>query len=419
MGAIIPANAEPMDVVVAYDYAHVNGGAAKVAIAGACGLAAKGHHVRFFAPVGPADPSLAAAGVEATALRQADLIGEANRLKAARNGIWNVAAARALKRLLATVDPTRGVVLQHGWAKAMSPACERVIAGSGLPSVYYMHEYFAACPNGAFFDFGAGENCTRRPMSLSCLTANCDARNYGHKLYRVARHAAFSGPGRLRKNLARTVYISGTQLDAMRPYLPADGQTQFAPNPVDVVNVGPAVIADDAPFLFAGRFSREKGPLIAAEAAAAASADIAFVGAGELEPDLRQASPDATFQGWRDSQGVAAAMRASRALVFPSLWLECQPLIVLEAMAHGLPAMVSSTSAAAEFVVDGETGLHVPPGDIPAWTAAFRRLEDVDEARRMGREAHRRYWAAPHTIERHLDVIEPVLRAAIEERPAG
>lgn len=408
-----------LEVVVTYDYGHVNGGAAKVAIAGAVGLKARGHRVIYFAPVGPADPALAAAGVETVVLDQSDLNG-GGRISAAARGVWNSAAATALRATLQGVDVARAVVYQHGWAKAMSPACQRVIAKSGLATVYHMHEYFAACPNGAFFDFKAGENCARRPMSAACMLADCDARNYAHKQFRVARHGALSLWGGQEANLSHTIHIGEMQLAAMRPFLPAAGRTTYAPNPIDVEDRGPASQSDDAPFLFVGRFSAEKGAHIAAKAARSAAARIAFVGEGEAEADIRRAAPDAAFFGWLDPAGVGARMREARALVFPSIWRECQPLTVLEALAQGLPAIVSAECAASELVVDGETGVHVPAGDVEAWASAMRRLSDPQEAARMGRNAHFRYWANPHTLDRHLDAVEPALRQALAaKRTAG
>lgn len=401
-----------LDIVVTYDYGFVNGGAAKVAIAGALGLAARGHRVAYFAPVGPADPRLAAGGVKTVVLDQPDLLGDANALSAAVRGIWNRKAAAALRRLLDGHDPKTTVIYQHGWSKAMSPACQQAIAASGIPTLYHMHEYFAACPNGAFFDYPAGENCQRRPMSFACITANCDARAYRHKLFRVVRQAALNGPGRFSRNLKHRVAISDLQKRVLSPWLPPPESEVYAPNPIDVEDQGPAAIADDAPFLFVGRFSREKGADLAAAAAHDAGAPIAFVGDGELGPILRQCAPTAEFTGWLTPEAVSARMRQARALVFPSIWYECQPLTVLEALAQGVPVIVSDNCAGVEYVADGETGLHVASQSVDALAAAMRTLMATDVARRMGAAAHRRYWKRPHTIERHLDAVEPALRRA-------
>lgn len=60
-------------------------------------------------------------------------------------------------------------------------------------------------------------------------------------------------------------------------------------------------------------------------------------------------------------------------------------LVYLEAGAHGLPVVAHAIGGVPEAVIDGETGLLVPPGDQPALTAAFTRLlADPVLRRRLG-----------------------------------
>jgi glycosyltransferase involved in cell wall biosynthesis len=51
-------------------------------------------------------------------------------------------------------------------------------------------------------------------------------------------------------------------------------------------------------------------------------------------------------------------------LVLPSLWWENSPLVVLEALAAGVPVVASATGGVPELVSDGISGLLVPPGDV-------------------------------------------------------
>jgi glycosyltransferase involved in cell wall biosynthesis len=64
---------------------------------------------------------------------------------------------------------------------------------------------------------------------------------------------------------------------------------------------------------------------------------------------------------------------------------EGAPISILEAMAAGLPVVSSRVGGVPELVVDGETGLLVPPGDPAAMSAALGRLvADADLRRRLG-----------------------------------
>lgn len=67
---------------------------------------------------------------------------------------------------------------------------------------------------------------------------------------------------------------------------------------------------------------------------------------------------------------------------------DCLPLAVIEAAAAGLPIISASLAAIPEVVRHGETGLLVPPGDVPALAAALHSLIEAPEQRhRLGRQA--------------------------------
>src|SRR5690606_33724859 len=88
------------------------------------------------------------------------------------------------------------------------------------------------------------------------------------------------------------------------------------------------------------------------------------------------------FLGWRDD--VAQLMHAFDLLLVPSIW-EGFGLVILEAMTHQLPTVASAVSAIPEIVVDGETGLLVPPRDVDALAGALVSLfVDVPLRKHMG-----------------------------------
>ncbi|MER2267505.1 glycosyltransferase family 4 protein [Methylobacterium oxalidis] len=407
-----------MHVVLVADHAFINGGQAKVAIDSALGLAGRGHRVTLFAAVGPPDPRLEAAGIRVVCLNQPDISTARSKLAFAIQAIWNREAARRLSEELGRVDPRETIVHVHAFAKALSPSIGVALRESGLPLLYTMHEFFLVCPNGGFYEYPAARICHRTPMSRGCLTTNCDARSYPRKLLRVVRHLGLETVARLPDLFRHVVTISDLQERAAAPHLPRETVFHRVANPISVPDA-PASPKAGGAFLFVGRISTEKGAPIFAEAARRAGIRPVFLGDGEQAAELAARYPEATMLGWHDAAAVQARLRAARALVFPSVWYEGQPLTVYEALACGTAVIVSDACAGREAVEDGETGFWFRSGDADALAAHLRRLADDDLADRMGRAAHDRYWAAPLTLDAHLDRLATVYDAVMREAAAA
>ncbi len=71
---------------------------------------------------------------------------------------------------------------------------------------------------------------------------------------------------------------------------------------------------------------------------------------------------------------VMAAFRHCLFAVLPSICLDACPTTVLEAMASGRPVVATTTGGIVDMIVDGESGLLVPPGDEHKLAEAMARL---------------------------------------------
>ncbi len=400
-------------VIVVSDSAQFDGGLGKVAVTSAIALASRGLNVIFFCPIAGVDPALYAAGVQAVCLEQDAPSEDPNRLRGMRRGIWNGQVAKALKSLCEIQDPTTAIVHCHGFSKALSPAIGPVLTSGRLASVYTMHEFFLACPNGSFFDFPRAKICTRRPMNLSCLSTQCDSRHAVHKVWRTARQLALKGPGRMPRALEDVIYISQTQRDVMAPHLNPKTRLHHVANPVDLGN-GPRVRADENDlFVFVGRLEPDKGALDFANAAKSAGVRAAFVGAGRQEAAIRGILPDATITGWVGPTEVAHWLSKARALVFPSLWQETFGLVAYEALARGVPVITGAWNAASEGIVPNETGIiYQAPQDL---AAALKRMDGAT-AERMSIAAFARREHYGTTPDAHADKLVEVYESALQKR---
>lgn len=84
--------------------------------------------------------------------------------------------------------------------------------------------------------------------------------------------------------------------------------------------------------------------------------------------------------GWVDGEMKERFLEKTMINVLPS-YNEGLPMTILETMARGIPNISTPIASIPEVITDGETGLLVNPGDIPALTASLRRLINDRETR--------------------------------------
>jgi glycosyltransferase involved in cell wall biosynthesis len=145
-------------------------------------------------------------------------------------------------------------------------------------------------------------------------------------------------------------------------------------------------------FAYLGRLKKYKGVHIAIEAFAAsgvANAVLEIAGAGDYRPALEALAGTldlgdrVRFLGRVSETEKLALLRRAWALVFASP-KEGWGITNLEAAACATPVVASNSPGIRETVLNGETGLLVPHGDIPAMAAAMRRLAESREPVRRG-----------------------------------
>jgi glycosyltransferase involved in cell wall biosynthesis len=276
-----------------------------------------------------------------------------------------------------------------------------------------MHEYFLLCPNGGFYNYVRHQHCALQPLSAACLTTPCDARSNLHKAWRSVRTGVMKHAHRLPAAMTDIAYFHGYQRKVIEPHLPKGARLHEIANPIEAEDLGPKADAATGEIIFLGRISMEKGIFVFAEAARLAGIIPVFVGDGPLAGELRRRYPEAKSVGWQDAAGVRRHLRGARALVFPSLWHEGQPLTVLEALAMGTPVIAADGCAARDSVVDDENGLWFRQADPVDLARALRAMSDDATVRRLSEGAYRRYWAAPLSLERHCRRLEEVYSGLI------
>ena len=402
-----------MNIIIVSEYANITGGAEKVAIQSARGLAEAGHRITFFAASGPIDPSLVHPNIEVVCVRErydVDDYGELNRVL---KGTYDRVAGSKCKELLSRFDPKDTVVHFHSFRQQLTTSVLKAVFGTKFPVVYTCHDYGLACPYVGFYDYRREKICDKRGGSMDCLLTNCNRTSYSHKLWIFFKNGLLANLVGQRKNIDHFVFVSKFSQNVIESYLPSGSRLHVVQNPIEAVDEGMKALDPQPKFLFVGRITKEKDPETFALAAKKLGVTAVFVGDGNMTGKVRQANPDAILTGWQDSQTVRKHMRSARALVFPSAWYEGQPLTTQEALSVGLPSIISDVCAAQDVIEDGVTGLLFRCGDVDHLCAKMQELMDDERNTSLGREAYRRFWIDPPTMQKHITAIESVYREAL------
>ncbi|GGX06670.1 glycosyltransferase [Streptomyces chartreusis] len=309
---------------------------------------------------------------------------------------WNPAVRTELAARLRAERPD--VVHVHNVFPLLSPAVLAACADAGVPAVATLHNYTQVCPPGTLQR--DGRPCTECVGSAAPLPA------VRHGCYRDSRLATVPLAVSMSVNrrrwwsgVERFLCISAAQRDVLvRAGMPAERlvvKHNFVPDPEDRRSgTGEHV-------LYLGRLAEAKGVrlLMTAwdELAAAGGVGVPLViaGTGPLEQEVTAwaaGRDDVRYVGLYDTAECQKAIARSVAVVAPSTWLEAFGLVVVEAMAAGVPVVAAGHGAFVELVEDGVTGLLHRPGEHESLASCIRRIAaGPDRNQEMGRAARRRY----------------------------
>jgi glycosyltransferase involved in cell wall biosynthesis len=193
-------------------------------------------------------------------------------------------------------------------------------------------------------------------------------------------------------------------------------QTAVKPNSVDLEPPLERPAQQDVSFLFAGRLVEEKGVRTLLEAWRKASWPLWIAGEGPLSSEVASASsefPWVNYLGHISRPALVARMRHASALIFPSIWFESSPMLIIEALAAGLPVIASRIGAISEMVQDGATGFLYEPGDSNDLLRCVHRLAEDAELRKTMSACAREVYEVKYTGQTNVQRLEEIYRQAI------
>jgi glycosyltransferase involved in cell wall biosynthesis len=298
--------------------------------------------------------------------------------------VWN------LRRLLRRIKPD--VIHAYGW---VAYSCAAAVLGTRIPMLISVRDYGYICATRGLLY--RGKECSG-PALAKCL--HCASDRYGAVKGIAAVGGVFLGRPLLLRHVTGIHAISSyvqrvTRRDLLRSATNVSDATALVPDFVIPSFLEQLPVADTAfvdqlpkgPFiLFVGALQEHKGlyELVAAYGKLRNAPHLVLI--GTRWPDTPDKFPPGISVYHNvDHASVMASWERCLFGVITSRWPEPLGVVALEAMSRAKAVVASAIGGIPDMVVDGETGLLFPPGNVEGLRAGMQRLIDDPELRtRLG-----------------------------------
>lgn len=334
--------------------------------------------------------------------------------------IHNSSSYRQTRAVLEEFRPD--VMHVHNTFYVASPSVYKAARDCGVPVVQSLHNFRLICPsiylmhNGQIY-----EESVQKTFPVDAIRKRVTHDSFVQSLVVASITATHKIRGTYRKSIDR--YIVFTEF-AKSIFLqsslgvPAD---RFAIKPNFIQDPGWDEDSKGDFYTFVGRLSPEKGINVLLKAALNGDFKLKILGDGPLKDDVIEASrqrEQIEYLGLQGRESVLNTLRQSRGLIFPSLWYEGMPLVIVEALASGCPVVVSKLGNPGHMIEDRVSGLHFEPGDAMDLVRQVQHMEDQADLRRSLGQGARQAYEDHYTPERNYDSLLQIYNDVVRE-PLG
>src|SRR5438309_4164585 len=339
----------------------------------------------------------------------------------AAHAIYSREARTRLGRLIQNFRPD--VAHVRNIYHHLSPSILWELKAQGVPVIYHLNDFKLLCPSYNFVSHGrACERC-RGGEFWRVVTEGCyhggrgpalvlAAEAYVHKWLRTNQKCVdrFLAPSEFVRNKLVENGWNREKIDVLHHF-----QT--------LSTAAPSPAPPDAPILYFGRLSAEKGVSDLLRAMRRVSRiPLRIAGDGPQRAELERLAGEiklsnVDFVGHLQGQELERCIAESRFTVFPSRAYETLGKSILESYAMGRAVVASDLGSRRELVYEGKTGLLFRPGDIEGLAGAIAFLyERQDMAQQMG-AAGRELVRERHDPQAHHETLQRLYKRLANDQP--
>lgn len=286
--------------------------------------------------------------------------------------LWSKEASRKLGELISETEAD--IFHGHNLYTQLSPSVLWTAKKAGLKTVISLHDYGLISANYALWD---GE----KPLSPAEMT-------FGEivKSKYIKNSAVATGVLELivrwqkwrkyyEKYTDKFLAVSEAVKKAMIEAGYNGDKIEILPNPApEKVKVG-GDFDEREGVLFFGQVDASKGVMMAIEATKKDKKKLFIAGNGNLVSEVKRYN-NVRYLGRLNQEELQEMMTKVKCAVFPSKWSEPYSMAGIEAMAAGLPVIVSDRGGFPEMVNYGKAGMLANPDEVGAWTEMIKDLCD-------------------------------------------
>jgi|TARA_B100000959_G_scaffold151852_1_gene159203 glycosyltransferase involved in cell wall biosynthesis len=311
-----------------------------------------------------------------------------SRIKTALNLVYSKESKISFSNYLAEINPD--IVHCHNFFPLLTPSIFDACKDMNIPSVLTLHNYRLICPsamlmrNGKPWEFSINHN----PLWTIPL------KIYRNSYFGTASLAWMINYHKNKdtwKNKIDRIIIL-TQF-AKKKFIEAGFSAKnlvvkpnFIPDPI----TSPV---EKKPFcLFVGRLSPEKGIKFLLDSWQSIDYKLKIIGDGPLKNHVLTAGENVDYLGSFPNEKVKVYLQEAQFLVFPSTWYEGFPMVLVEALACGTPALVTNIGSMKEIIDDETNGLHFQFNDSTSFINQVNRMiKNKQFCSDLGQSAREKY----------------------------
>lgn len=321
--------------------------------------------------------------------------------------IYNRDAYQLVLEKLKTFQPD--VIHVHNFFYVASPAIFYAAKKMGIPVVMTLHNYRLICPSAFLFHNGdIYRDSIHKIFPLSAVAKKV----WNNSFFLTASIVLCTGIhkmlGTFRKHVDGFIVFTEFSRNLFLDSSLQLSKESFFIKPNFSEDNGATTAERGNYFLFVGRLSEEKGLNILLKASEQGPFTLKILGDGPLREKVEAYAsryPTIEYLGKRPQEEVRGFMQQARALIFPSIWYEGMPMVILEAFSCGTPVIASRLGNPQSMITEGVNGLFFAPKDAENMVEAVRKLNDSPDLQQTLSEGARATYEQHYSPQQNYDTL--------------